>query len=184
MLHHKLLELEAELLAKEQIKNCSPNFLAESHALIEFIENQLAIKLGSKVDSSWKGWLSYRREKKSLIILRGRAFKHGGVESHAAGMDVPFGLDSISEYKRGFDISPPQDLDHLLINFGQEQDSCRVFLWYGENLAPYRLILAADLEAEPHAELNEAIVEACSWIVKRPKHLTLERYLQSLSQES
>ncbi|MBY0360046.1 MAG: hypothetical protein K2W82_18740 [Candidatus Obscuribacterales bacterium] len=181
MLHHKLLELEAELLAKEQIKNGSQNFLPESLALLEFIENQLVIKLASKVLSDWRGWLSYRRAKNSLVILRGRAFKHGGTESYAAGLDVPFGIDSISEYKRGFDIAPPQDLDHLLINFGQEQDSCRVFLWYGENFAPYRLILAGDLETDPHAELNEAIVEACSWIVKRPKHLTLERYLQSLS---
>jgi hypothetical protein len=96
-----------------------------------------------------------------------------------AGFDVPMGLDSVTEYRRGFDVSPPQDLDHLLVNFGMDGERIRVFLWYGENIAPYKLIFAADLTDEPHKELAEAIVEACIWIAKRPKHETLEAFLQA-----
>jgi hypothetical protein len=95
-----------------------------------------------------------------------------------AGLDVPGGVDTITEFQRGFDVSPPQELDHLLINFGGDVGTPKVFLWYGENIAPYKLIFMADVESDPHHELGEAIVEACTWIMKRPKHQTLNDFLK------
>lgn len=179
MFHHKLLELESELLAKEQSRpDLEPS--VECSALLDHVENQIEVRLSGKVPADWKGWLSYRRYKHSLVILRGKAFKDGMFGSFRAGADVSLGLDTITEYKRGFDVSPPQDLDHLLMNFGLAGDQFRVFLWYGENFAPYKLIFAADVLEDPHDHLSEAIVEACVWIVRRPKHLTLAKYLSSV----
>ena len=179
MFHHKLLELESELVAAEQSKKNIGQLPPGCLALLEFLQNQVEGKLGDKVPADWKGWLSYERQKQSLVVLRGKAFKEGMFGSCRAGADFPLGMDTVTDYKRGFDVSPPQDLDHLLINFGLDQDKYRVFLWYGENIAPYKLVFAADLVEEPHQELSEAIVEACIWIVKRPKHMTLQQYLQS-----
>ena len=63
-----------------------------------------------------------------------------------------------------------------MINFGHETDP-KVFLWYGENLAAYKLIYEALVADDPHNELYEAVVEACIWIVKRPKDITLGEFL-------
>lgn len=178
MFHHKLLELEAEIAAKEQSKNKLEVFPPECVGILDFVEKEVEVRLGDKVPKEWVGWISYRRNKQSLVVLRGRAFKEGIFGSFRAGFDVPMGLDSITEYQRGFDVSPPQDLDHLLVNFGLDGDKVRVFLWYGENIAPYQLIFAEDLAEDPHKELAEAIVEACIWIAKRPKHQTLEAFLK------
>ena len=178
MFHHKLLELEAEIAAKEQSKHELKDFKPECVGLLEFVEKEVEVKLGDKVPKDWVGWICYRRNNQSQIILRGRAFKDGMFGGTRAGFDVPMGLDSVTEYKRGFDVSPPQNLDHLLVNFGLDGEKIRVFLWYGENIAPYKLIFAADLTDEPHKELADAIVEACIWIAKRPKHETLEAFLQ------
>lgn len=180
MFHHKLLELEAELAAKEQTKHKLESLPPECIGILDFVEKDVELRLADKVPKDWRGWISYRRNKQSMVILRGRAFKDGVFGPHKAGMDVPMGLDSITEYQRGFDVSPPQDLDHLLINFGMDGDNCRVFLWYGENIAPYKLVFAADLSDDPHKELSEAIVEACTWIMKRPKHQTLEAFLKAM----
>lgn len=180
MFHHKLLELESELVAKEQAKKTFDRIPPECEALLGYVEQQVEVKLAQKVAKDWKGWLSFRRNnKQSLIILRGRAFKDGMMGATKAGADVPFGLDTVTEYQRGFDVSAPQDLDHLVVNFGNDGKEFRVFLWYGENIAPYKLVFAEDVDNDPHTELSEAIVEACIWIMKRPKHMTLEHYLKS-----
>lgn len=184
MFHHKLLELESELVAKQQTKLVTETLPPEAEVLLCFVENKIEVKLGSKVPKDWKGWLAYRRSKNSLTILRGKAFQDGIFGTMKAGADVAFGLDTITEYQRGFDVSPPQDLDHLLVNFGLGQDGYRVFLWYGENIAPYKLVFAADLNEEPHLELSDAIVEACIWIVRKPKEKTLEVYLKGLSEQA
>ncbi len=179
MFHHRLLELEAELRAKEHVQNKLEKLTPECLGLFDFLQRDVETKLGDKVPKDWKGWISYKRNSQnSLIILRGRAFKEGMFGGFRAGMDTPLGLDSITENQRGFDVTPPQELDHLLVNFGLDGETIRVFLWYGENIAPYKLIYAADLEDDPHNDLAAAIVEACIWIVKRPKHQTLEAYLK------
>jgi hypothetical protein len=181
--HHKLLELESELVAKEQAKAKFSRIAPECEGLLEFVERQVEVKLAAKVPKDWKGWLTYRRaEKQALVVIRGAAFKDGVFGATKAGADVPFGLDTVTEYQRGFDVSPPQDLDHLLVNFGHDGKQFRIFMWYGENIAPYKLVFAADVEDDPHHELSEAIVEACTWVLKRPKHLTLERYLKSVEE--
>ncbi len=180
MFHHKLLAVESELVAKAQSKVCFDRIPPECEGLLEYVEQEVEVKLAGKVPKDWKGWLSYRKNKKqALVVLRGRAFKDGMFGAIKAGADVPFGLDTVTEYQRGFDISPPQDLDHLLVNFGHNGKQFRIFLWYGENIAPYKLVFAADVEDDPHHELSNAVVEACIWILKRPKQMTLEHYLKT-----
>lgn len=182
MFHHRLLELEAELAAKEQSKHNMSVLPPECVGILDYILKDIEVKVGDKVPKDWKGWVCYRRNNNSMVVLRGRSFKDGMFGTTKAGFDVPMGLDAITEIQRGFDVSPPQDLDHLLLNFGMDKDSCRVFLWYGENIAPYKLVFAADVEDEPHKELSEAVVEACIWILKRPKHQTLDAFLKSQTQ--
>jgi len=178
--HNRLIELESELLAKEQAERGFEQLPPECSHLQEFIEHQVEMRLAGPAPKDWRGWLSYRHHKDSLVICRGRAFSEGGLFAKwRAGLDVPFGLDTITEYLRGFDVSPPQDLDHLMLNFGAGKTP-RVFLWYGENLAAYKLIYMADVEADPHHELSEAVVEACTWILKRPKDQTLNDFLREL----
>lgn len=180
MFHHRLLELEAELAAKEQSKHKLDTLPPDCVGILDFVERDIELRLADKVPKDWVGWISYKRNKQALVILRGRAFKDGGMFGQfKAGIDVPNGLDSVTEYQRGFDVSPPQDLDHLLLNFGLAGEKYRVFLWYGENIAPYKLIYAADVDDEPHKELVDAVVEACIWIVKRPKQQTLEAFLKA-----
>ena len=182
MFHHRLLEIEAELKAKEQAKLTSDNISPECFGLLQYIEKEIEVRLGDKVPKDWQGWLSYCRNKQSTVILRGRAFKDGMFGTFKAGADVAFGLDTITDHQRGFDVSPPQDLDHLLINFGRDGNDFRIFLWYGENFNPYKLIFAADVDDDPHKELSEAVVEACIWILKRPKHMTLPQFLKELEE--
>lgn len=177
MFHARLLELEAEVIAEKQVKRGFEEFPLECFWLLEYVEKEVGIKLASEVPNDWRGWLSYRRAEESLVICRGRAFSVGGIfGTRRAGLDVTYGLDTITEYERGFDVSPPQDLDHLLLNFGSDKKP-RVFLWYGENLEPYRLIFEADAEDGPHQALSEAVVEACTWVLKRPKDLSLSEFL-------
>lgn len=191
MFNARLLELESELLAKEECARGLSELPHECWLLLERVEQEIGIKLASNVPKDWKGWLTYRRKDASdsqgshtncgLIVIRGRAGADGGIFAKwRAGLDVPMASESISEYKRGFDVSPPQDLDHLLINFGHAKTT-RVFLWYGENFAPYRLIFEWDLAEDPEVPLIEAITEACVWIVKRPRDLTLSEYLKTLN---
>jgi hypothetical protein len=182
MFHYKLIELESELLAKEQSQQGFVALPPECLALMKYVENQVATTLSVPVPKDWKGWLAYTRKQDSLVICRGRAFKDGVFGKVRAGLDVPNGLDAIKDFQRHFDVSPPQELDHLLLNFGrQHEDSARVFLWYGENISPYRLIFQADVRNDPHHELSEAVVEACTWIMRRPKDKTLSQFLRDIA---
>ncbi len=182
MFHLKLLELESELLAKEQSSKPLSELPPECEMLLEFVENEIGTKLGSPSARGWKGWVAYRRKNNSMVICRGRAFRVGGFFGKMrAGLDVAYGVDTITEYERGFDVTPPQDLDHLLLNFGSEEP-IKVFLWYGENIAPYRLIYMADVQDQPHPELGNAVVEACTWVLTKPKDQTLPEFLESKRQ--
>jgi hypothetical protein len=176
--HAKLLELEAELLAKEHCDRPLDVLPAECEHLLQYVEREIGVHLADKVPPEWKGWLSYRRLKTSLIVCRGRAVHMGMFTGHRAGCDVNYALDTVSEYQRGFDVSPPPDIDHLMVNFAHTPHDTRIFLWYGENIAAYRIIFAGDVSEDPHHELSEAIVEACIWILKRPKDVTLMDFLR------
>jgi hypothetical protein len=179
--HDRLLELESELLAKEEAARGIDQLTAECAILIDGVEREIGMRLGDNATSDWRGWLSFRR-KDALVICRGRAFADGNFfKSSRAGLDCAAGLDSITEYRRGFDVTPPQELDNLLLNFGQGETT-KVFLWYGENIAPYRLIYQADVMSDPTDQLHEAIVEACVWIVKRPKGTTLLEFLKEFEE--
>ena len=181
MFHYKLIELESEIIARDQSKKGLGEISPECGAIMKFIADQVGISLCTPVPKDWKGWLSYLRNKQSLVICRGRAFKEGMFGKTKAGLDVPNGLDSIADCQRGFDVSPPQELDHLLINFGGTNDIPRCFLWYGENIAPYKLIFQADVRDDPHNELADAVVEACGWILTRPKDKTLTEFLEEVA---
>ena len=177
--HDRLLELESELLAKEEAARGIGQLTPECAILLDGVEREIGMRLGDSAASDWRGWLTFRR-KDALVVCRGRAFAEGSFfKSYRAGLDTASGLDSITEYRRGFDVTPAQDLDHLLLNFGQAETT-KVFIWYGENIAPYRLIYQADVMTEPTEQLHEAIVEACHWIVKRPKSQTLLEFLKEL----
>jgi len=177
MFHAKLLELESELLAKQESERALDQLMPECSILLDEIENEIGLRLADKAFNDWKGWLTFKRSKDSLIICRGRAFSIGGIlPQWRAGFDVVNGADAISEYQRHFDVSTPQELDHLRVNFGVGATT-RVFLWYGENIAAYRLIFQADMSEEPDKALHEAIVEACIWILTKPKEMTLPEFL-------
>jgi len=181
MFHARLLELESELIAKEEAERGLTALVPECAILLDSVENEIGVRLADKSARDWKGWLCYRRGKDSMIVCRGRAFDSGGL-SHVwhVGFDVRNGAESIGEYHRHLDVTPPQDLDHLLINFGAGKTT-RVFLWYGENIAPYRLIFEADIDEDPEKQLKDAIVDACIWILTKPKHLTLPEFLATQS---
>jgi len=179
--HARLLELESEIIAKEEARRGLEELTPECEILLSTVEKEIGLKLADAAPDDWKGWLTYRRGKDKVVICRGRAFKESGMfGKHRAGLDVTYGLDTITEYKRGFDVSPPQDLDHLLVNFGRG-DSLRVFLWYGENVAAYRLIFEHEMAEDPDEALKDAVAEACVWIVKKPKDLTLPEFLSKLA---
>lgn len=183
MFHLKLLELESELIAKEQSSQGLSDLSDDCKALIEFVEKEVEVHLAEKVPPDWRGWLTYKRNGNSLIICRGQAFNEGGMfGKHRAGLAVPYGLDTVTEYQRHFDVSPPAELDHLLMNFGNDNDP-QVFLWYGENLAHYKLIYTADVSDDPHTELGTAVVEACTWILNRPKEITLLEFLKNIERQ-
>jgi hypothetical protein len=177
MFHYKLIELEAELLAKKQSQHGLDRPTPACMGLLDYLEREVGVKLGQTVPKDFGGWITWRRNQQSLIICRGRAFK---VPESRAGLDVTNGADSIAEFRRGFDVSPPQDLDHLLINFGGEHSDPSVFLWYGENFAPYKLIFTAPVDTDPHIKLSEAVVECLTWVMKRPKDETLAEFLKKL----
>lgn len=179
--HARLLELESEIIAKEEAEAGIDELTPDCALLIESVEKEIGVKLADKVPGDFRGWISFKRKETQLLITRGRAFKEGGLfPRYLAGCDVSFGLDTATEYKRGFAVSAPQDLDHLLVNFGKAKNGAiKVFLWYGENISPYRLIFEAEMEEEPHHELRDAVVEACVWIVKKPKEMTLPEFLES-----
>jgi hypothetical protein len=183
MFNARLLELESELIAKAQAAKGLEQLTPECSLLLEKIENEIGMHVADKTAKDWQGWLSYRRGKESLLICRGRSFSTGGMFAQwRAGFDVVNGLDSVREYQRGFDLTPAQDLDHLLINFGcADPGITMIFLWYGENIAPYRLIFEADMALDPDAQLLEAITEACVWILTKPKGITLPAFLAQKS---
>ncbi|MBP9089750.1 hypothetical protein KBI23_01890 [bacterium] len=198
MLHIKLLELESEIIAKEEAARAEAMAVlpAECDLLKQAVEHEIGLHLADIVASDWRGWLTYRRGASELIIIRGRAFKESGMFGKVrAGLDFSGGLDSIADYVRQFDVSAPQDLDHLMINFGVVPSSAkglvenstseidatggaRVFLWYGEDLAPYRLIFEDEVSGDPEHNLLNAVAEGLSWIVAKPKELTLPQFLK------
>jgi len=183
MFHLRLLELESELLAKEESARGLTEMTPECIFLLDSIEQEIGLRLGDKVPPDWKGWLTFRRNKDSLIVCRGRSFSSGGIFPKCrAGFDVPNGMDAATDYQRGFDVSPAQDLDHLLINFGSGKKT-RVFLWYGENIAAYKLIFEAAVDDNPYQALQDAVVEACIWILTRPKEKTLLDFLKDRETE-
>lgn len=175
MFHFKLLELEAELIAKAEAARAI-EMTAECVYLLQLVESEIGVKLASRVPKDWRGWLTYRRNKDALLVCRGRAISGGIFGNPKAGFEVA-GDSSISDYERGFDVTPPQDSDHLMINFG-EGDTTRVFLWYGEGIAAYKLVFESPVDPSPEPALLEAVVEACGWVLKRPKHTTLSQYLK------
>lgn len=210
MLHIKLLELESEIIAKEEAARAKSLAVlpAECDLLRQHVEHEIGLHLADSTASDWRGWLTYRRGSSELIIIRGRAFKESGMFGKVrAGLDFLGGPDTIADYSRQFDVSAPQDLDHLMINFGVvpsktkglvknstddldfsnsssnnslNDTACgaRVFLWYGENLAPYRLIFEDEVSADPQHNLLNAVAEGLSWIVAKPKELTLLQFLK------
>ena len=189
MLHIKLLELESEIIAREESARAKSLAVlpAECDLLKQAVEHEIGLRLADVVPGDWRGWLTYRRGSKELIIIRGRAFKENGMFGKVkAGLDFSGGLDSIADYGRQFDVSAPQDLDHLMINFGvvpsadvfDTASGARVFLWYGENLAPYRLIFEDEVSSDPEHNLLNAVAEGLSWIVAKPKDLTLPQFLK------
>lgn len=188
MLHIKLLELEAEIIAKEEAARAKSLAIlpAECDLLKQAVEHEIGMHLADVTANDWRGWLTYRRGANELIIIRGRAFKESGMFGKVkAGLDFSGGLDAIADYGRQFDVSAPQDLDHLMINFGvvpnddlSTASGARVFLWYGENLAPYRLIFEDDVSDDPEHNLLNAVAEGLSWVVAKPKDLTLPQFLK------
>ena len=175
--HHRLIELESELIAKEESERGISELTFECTMLMEEVEQEIGIRLGDKAPKDWRGWIVYRR-KNSMIVCRGRSFAEGGIfKTLRIGLDTVGGVDAIADYKRGYDVSPPADIDHLLINFGTGQ-ALKIFLWYGHNIAPYRLIYQAEVLSNPVDELKSAIVEACVWIMKRPKDKSLNEFLK------
>jgi len=188
MLHIRLLELESELIAKEEAQRASAlaELPPECHTLKEAVEREIGLQLAGFAASDWRGWLTYRRGASELVIIRGRTFKETGMfGKYRAGLDFAGGPDSIADYARHFDVSAPPDLDHLMLNFGiaHGAGSARVFLWYGENVAPYRLIFEEEMAADPEQALLNAVAEGLSWIVAKPKELTLPEFFRARSQD-
>lgn len=177
MFHYKLLELESELLAKE-LAGEEAVLTPECEQLLQFIESEVGLRLADRAPKNWRGWITYRRQKNSLVILRGRSFQEPGLflRDHRAGFDVPYGFDAVTEYQRGFDITPPQELDHLQINF-RLVNPPHAMVWYGENIAPYRLYFEIDAAFESENQLKDAVAEGCVWILTKPKNLTLSEFL-------
>jgi len=183
MFHFKLIELESELLAKE-LAGQTATLTPECDHLLQFIEVEVGLKLADRSPKDWRGWISYRREKNSLVILRGRSFVQSGMflKDYRAGLDVPYGQDAITEYQRNFDITPPQELDHLLINF-RLLNPPNIMVWYGENIAPYQLFFEAEASFDTENQLKEAVTEGCVWILTKPKELTLAQFLQKQAEK-
>jgi hypothetical protein len=183
MFHFKLLQLEGELLAKELLEQ-KLALTPECQDLLDFIETEIGVRMGDPVPKDWRGWFCYRRHHNSLVICRARACNEGGATpKFRAGLDVPYGLESITEYQRGFDVTPPNELDHLIVNFRLGADA-HILLWYGENIAPYQLFYDKEASYTIEAELKEAIAEGCIWILTKPKQLTLSEFLKSASKQN
>jgi hypothetical protein len=174
--HFKLLELESELMARELAEK-QVDMSADCQALLIYVENLIGIKLADPVPNKWRGWLTYRRNKSSLVVSRGRAFKEDSIFAKTiAGLDIVNGLDQANDYRRHFDVSPPPELDHLLINFA-DTSPFRLQVWYGENFAPYQLYFQTDADLSSDQILNDAVAEGCVWILKKPKGQVLKDYL-------
>ena len=182
-IYQKLLELEAEIIAQNSRNDAAllkqSQLSGECLFLLDSVENEIGMKLGIKTGAKWSGWVSFRRPQ-ALLIARGRAFSEGGFfPTHRAGLDTLGGLSSAVEAMRGFDVTPPAEMDYLLMNFANAKDT-KVILWYAENIAAYRPVFEANVDEEPLERLHEAVVEACKWIVNRPKSKTLIEYLKQL----
>jgi hypothetical protein len=174
--HFKLIELESELLAKE-LSQQETTLTPECEFLLQFVESEIGVRLADVSFKTWRGWLTYRR-KSALIVCRGRAFPEGVFfRKYHAGLDLPNGMDAVADYQRGFDVAPPPELDHLLVNFRPGQVA-QIMVWYGENIAAYQLFFQAEATGEAEADLKEAIAQGCVWILQKPKSVTLAAYLK------
>jgi hypothetical protein len=181
--HFKLIELESELLAKE-LTELETELTPECDFLLQFVEAEIGVRLAESSFKNWRGWLTYRRKKSALIVCRGRAFVEGTFfPKWRAGLDLPNGMDAITDYQRGFDVAPPPELDHLLINFRPGQTP-QIMVWYGENLAPYHLFFQSDATGETEPELKEAVAHGCIWILQKPENTTLPAYLKEQGSQS
>lgn len=181
--YQKLVELEAEIIAQNSRNSAAVQKKSElsgdSIFLLNSVEDEIGMKLGNKTGGAWTGWVTFRRPQ-ALLICRGRAFTEGGFfPVYRAGLDNLNGLTSIAEAMRGFNVTPPAEMDYLLLNFVHDNNT-KVILWYAENIAAYRPVFEANVEEEPLERLHEAIVDACKWIVNRPKSITLMEYLKQL----
>jgi hypothetical protein len=178
--HQHLIELESELIAKQEIeRELSDELAFECSLILDAIEQEIGIRLGDKVQPNWSGWIAYRR-KNSTIICRGRSFAQSGLrKSYRVGWDIPGGESSISDCMRGHDVSPPQEIDHLLLSFGGSPE-LKISLWYGENIAPYRLVCQLPASLDSLEELKTLIVEACTWILRKPKGMTINQFIKSI----
>jgi hypothetical protein len=176
MFHFRLLELESELLAQELAKQEVP-LTADCEELLAFLEVEIGMILGARAPKDWRGWLSYRRQNNSLVILRGQSYLEGGLfPKYRASFAESSGVEAAYEYERGFDVTPPQNLDHLLVNF-RLGNPPSILVWYGENIAPYKLFFEAEATYAVEDRLKEAIAEGCIWILTKPKDLTLSEFL-------
>ena len=182
-IYQKLLELEAEIIAQNSRNTAAVQKQSELSGecvfLLNSVEDEIGMKLGNKTGGKWTGWVTYRRPQ-ALLICRGRGFAEGGFfPVYRAGLDNLNGSTSIAEAMRGFNVTPPSEMDYLLLNFAHEKNT-KVILWYAENIAAYRPVFEANVDDEPRERLHEAIVEACKWVVNRPKSITLMDYLKQL----
>jgi len=179
--HFRLIELESELLAKE-LSEQETELTPECEFLLQFIEAEIGVHLAGPSFKDWRGWLTYRRHKSALVVCRGRAFLEGALfRKWHAGLDLPNGLDAITDCRRGFDVTPPPELDHLLVNF-KPGARPQIMVWYGENLAPYHLFFQADANGDAEPLLKEAVAHGCIWILEKPEHKTLPDYLKTQEQ--
>lgn len=181
--YQKLLELEADIIAQNSRASAAAQKQSQLSGncifLLDSVEHEVGMKLGNKIGKDWTGWVSFRRPQ-ALLICRGRAFTEGGFfPTYRAGLDTLGGLSSIAEALRGFDVTPPAEMDYLLLNFVHGSDT-KVILWYAENIAAYRPVFEANVDDEPTERLHAAIADACKWIVNRPKSKTLMEYLKQL----
>ena len=97
--HARLIELESEIIAKEEAEAGIAELTPDCQVMLEMVEKEVGVKLADRVPGDFRGWISYRRLKENLhelVINRGRAFKEGGLfPRHLAGCDVSFGFLTI-----------------------------------------------------------------------------------------
>jgi len=178
LFHFKLIQLESDLLAKS-LSNQETELTPDCEFLLQAIEAEIGLRLADTCFKGWQGWITYRRKKSSLVVCRGRSFAEGVFfRKYRAGFDAPNGMDAVTDYQRRFDVTPSQDIDHLLINF-RPGTPPKILVFYGENLAPYQLFFEEEADMSIQPEVEEAIAQGCVWILEKPKGTTIATYLEA-----